>query len=104
VRHVADAVLVLYLGRAVEQGPAAALLDRPAHPYTKALIASRPLLGAPMPPAPAGEPAPPAREDACGFHPRCPFAVARCRAERPDLRTVADRLVACHRAEEIAPG
>jgi dipeptide transport system ATP-binding protein len=104
IRHVADELLVLYLGRAVEQGPAARLLDRPAHPYTRALIASRPLLGQKMPPPPSGEPVAPAREEACAFHPRCPFAVARCRAERPELRLLDERLVACHRAEELSAG
>jgi dipeptide transport system ATP-binding protein len=102
VRHVADQLLVLYLGRAVEQGAVAALLDRPAHPYTRALIASRPRLGKSLPPLLSGEPVAGAGADSCGFHPRCPFAVARCRSERPALRALGDRRVACHRAEELA--
>ena len=101
VRHVADDLLVLYLGRAVEQGAAAALLDRPAHPYTRALIASRPRLGKSLPPLLAGEPVAGIAADSCAFHPRCPLAVARCRGERPVLRPLDARLVACHRAEEL---
>ena len=102
VRHVADALLVLYLGRAVEQGEAAAVLDRPAHPYTRALIASRPRLGETLPQLVAGEPMRGVAVESCAFHPRCPFAAPRCRSERPSLRPFGDRLVACHRAEELA--
>jgi oligopeptide/dipeptide ABC transporter ATP-binding protein len=102
VRLMCEAILVLYLGRVVETGPAAAVLDAPRHPYTRALVAARPKHGRPI--ALAGEPAspidPPAH--ACLFHSRCPLAIARCLRERPVLRPLDAGLVACHRAEEMA--
>lgn len=105
VRHVADDVLVMYLGRSVELGDAAHILTRPLHPYTRMLLAATPSLH----PDPArttirisGEPpnplAPPA---GCAFHPRCPYATPRCSGEVPPLRTVEGRQVACHYAETI---
>ncbi len=104
VRLICEAILVLYLGRVAESGPAARVLAAPRHPYTQALVAARPKAGRPA--ALAGEPAsavdPPAQ--ACLFHGRCRLAVDRCRRERPPLRMVDDRLVACHRAEETAAG
>ena len=104
VEHVADEVLVLYLGRVAEQGPRAEVLGRPLHPYTQALLAAAPVLrpaaGA-APPAPlAGElPSPLAPPAGCAFHTRCPRAAPRCRVERPELRTLDRRRVACHYAE-----
>jgi len=102
VRLMCEAILVLYLGHVVETGPVAAVLGEPRHPYTRALVAARPKQGRPV--ALAGEPVspvdPPAH--ACLFHSRCPFAVERCLSERPHLRPLGGRLVACHRAEEIA--
>ncbi|MCC7271995.1 MAG: ATP-binding cassette domain-containing protein [Alphaproteobacteria bacterium] len=104
VRHMADRVLVMYLGRIVESGPARRIFARPAHPYTRALLAAAPV---PDPDVEAARPReilqgdPPSPIDpppGCGFHPRCAFAEARCRTERPPLRTVGDRRVACHRA------
>jgi oligopeptide/dipeptide ABC transporter ATP-binding protein len=96
-----EAILVLYLGRVVETGPVAAVLGEPRHPYTRALVAARPKQGRPV--ALAGEPVspvdPPAH--ACLFHSRCPFVVERCLRERPHLRPIGGRLVACHRAEEF---
>jgi dipeptide transport system ATP-binding protein len=102
VRHVADDLLVLYLGRAVEQGPAALLLAAPLHPYTRALIASRPRLGERIPAPLLGEPAADEPRGGCAFHPRCPMAEPRCRIEAPALRDFGARRVACHRAEELA--
>jgi peptide/nickel transport system ATP-binding protein len=100
VRHVSDHVVVMYLGRVVEQAPTAALFDAPNHPYTQALLAGAPRISrrrqvfAPV----KGEiPSPLAPPTGCHFHPRCPFAMPRCREERPALKAVAgDRLSACH--------
>jgi len=106
VRHVADDVMVMYLGRAVEQGPAQAILDAPRHPYTRALLSATPRVapGAQRQrlklqgelPSPLDPPA------GCAFHTRCPYATGRCVAERPEPRPVDGRLVACHHAEAIA--
>jgi peptide/nickel transport system ATP-binding protein len=92
-KYLCDRIAVLYLGRIVELAPRDALFGRPHHPYTKALLAAVPV---PDPKArreknlPKGEiPSaidPPA---GCHFHPRCPFAVPRCREERPQLKKVA---------------
>ena len=101
VRRVSHQVAIMYLGRFVEEGPTAAVFARPAHPYTLALLAATPR------PDPAlrraevelkGEiPSLANRPAACEFHPRCPFAQARCRAEAPELREVAPgQRVRCH--------
>jgi oligopeptide/dipeptide ABC transporter ATP-binding protein len=106
VSELCEQTAVLYLGRVAESGPTGALLGRPAHPYTRALRAAVPELGAarrtarftlPGEPPDAARPPP-----GCVFHPRCPLAVDRCRAEVPVLRPVGPgRLAACHRAEEV---
>jgi len=102
VRLIADTILVLYLGRIAEQGPAEAVFRRPLHPYTRALLAARPRLDAaaprrPLPPR--GEPPSPLDPPGgCAFHPRCPAATSLCSAERPALRRLDGRLVACHHA------
>jgi oligopeptide/dipeptide ABC transporter ATP-binding protein len=103
VRQVADRVAVMYLGQVVEEAPAAALFERPLHPYTRALRASVPPPDPAVPwapPALAGEPPSPAAvPPGCRFHPRCPVAEARCRTEPPALRPLAaGHLVACHLA------
>lgn len=108
VRYVADRVAVMYLGRIVEEGPAEALWERPAHPYTRALIGAMPLVDArrELPAALEGEVPDPARPPSgCRFHPRCPLAVERCRAEEPAPAPHRDpaRLVACWRADEQTP-
>ena len=103
VRLIADTVLVLYLGRTAEQGPAEAIFRRPLHPYTRALLAARPRLDATAPRRllpPQGEPPSPlAPPSGCAFHPRCPYATPLCAAQRPVLRLLDNRLVACHHAE-----
>jgi peptide/nickel transport system ATP-binding protein len=106
VKHVCHRVAVMYVGRLVEQAPADSLFARPRHPYTAALIRAVPI---PDPRAPsgdvalAGEVANPADPPpGCHFHPRCPFAVERCRVEPPALREVDGHAVRCHRAEELA--
>ncbi len=99
VRQISHDVAVMYLGRVVEQGDADAVFADPAHPYARALVASMP--GAPVRAALlAGDPPNPANRPAgCAFHPRCPIAVAQCRAETPVLKPRADgRMVACHLA------
>ena len=106
VRHIAHDVLVMYLGHAVEQGAKAIIFERPLHPYTQALLASTPGIvgsGAGVARTPlAGElPSPLNPPSGCVFSTRCPHAVERCRAERPLLRAVDTRQVACHLAEQF---
>ncbi len=99
VSQVADRVGVMYMGRIVELAPAAELFSRPRHPYTRMLLDAVPDLEAPgRPRRPvAGEvPNPLEPPSGCAFHPRCPHANDRCRAEAPRL---IDR-VACHAIEE----
>ncbi|MDJ0391331.1 ATP-binding cassette domain-containing protein [Roseomonas sp. E05] len=106
VRHVSDRVAVMYVGRIVEVAPTDALYRAPRHPYTEALLAAVP---APDPErqqrreAARGEVADPANPPpGCAFHPRCPYAVERCRVERPELTaTESGRWVSCHRAREL---
>ena len=109
VHHIADEILVMYLGRIVETGNAADVLAHPKHPYTGVLIASTPVAnprhaqaqdarGAILhgePPSPLSPP------PGCSFHRRCPLASERCRLEVPQLRKAdsSARLVACHHAD-----
>jgi dipeptide transport system ATP-binding protein len=108
VRHIAQEVLVMYLGRPVEQGPAPAIFGAPRHPYTRALLAATPHVepGERRQRVPlTGElPSPLAPPTGCAFHTRCPYAADRCRRERPELRPVDGRDAACHFAETIARG
>ena len=107
VRHVSDRVAVMYVGRIVETAPTAALYTTPRHPYTEALLAAVPK---PDPAlrdqtsAPRGEIADPANPPpGCAFHPRCPYAVERCRTELPALREIAPaHWSACHRTAELS--
>jgi peptide/nickel transport system ATP-binding protein len=109
VERLCNETVVLYLGRIVEQGPTESLLARPAHPYTRALRSAVPELDLAarrqrmvVPGIPADPADPPA---GCVFHPRCPLAVAVCRAEAPPLREIAPgRLAACHFAEDVLAG
>jgi len=105
VRHVADDVLVMYLGRPVEMGPAEVLYERPLHPYTQVLLSATPTIH-PDPDKPrvrvSGElPNPLDPPSGCAFHKRCPYADQRCREERPELRLIAARQVACHHVERL---
>jgi peptide/nickel transport system ATP-binding protein len=100
VRYIADRVAIMYLGRIVEIGPVGEIFDKPAHPYTEALIAAvpEPDPDLPIPEALLGE-IPNARErpSGCHFHPRCPKAQDRCRVEDPALVAGADgRQIRCH--------
>ena len=101
VRLMCDRVMVMYLGRIVECGPAADVFSRPAHPYTRLLVDALPRLGAPASNAalPAGEPGSPIDPDPhlCRFASRCPQARPRCSEMSPSLGSVgAAREVACH--------
>ncbi len=104
VRRIADEVMVMYLGRPVEQGSRDAIFERPAHPYTRALLASTPSVD----PRHRREriqlkgelPSPLNPPSGCAFHPRCPHAEERCRRERPELIEVDGTRVACHGVEE----
>ncbi|MCK6424861.1 MAG: dipeptide ABC transporter ATP-binding protein [Burkholderiaceae bacterium] len=114
IEHLADEVMVMYLGRVVERAPKAALFARPLHPYSQVLWAAVPRLdGARRVVAPAADLTPPSAlrseppsplnlPPGCAFHQRCPLADARCRAELPALRPAgaAGQWVACHRVEE----
>ncbi|MDL5596725.1 peptide ABC transporter ATP-binding protein [Bacillus subtilis] len=106
VRHVADDVLVMYLGRPAEMGPKELIYERPLHPYTRALLSATPAIH-PDPAKPkikiVGElPNPLDPPPGCAFHKRCPHATERCRSEVPELRLLDARQVACHHAESIA--
>jgi dipeptide transport system ATP-binding protein len=107
VKHIADEVMVMYLGRVVEQGARDAIFKSPQHPYTKALLSATPTpdptrkrerivlkgeLPSPLTP-PAG----------CTFHPRCPIAFERCGRENPNLVVHAQSLVACHAVNDPTP-
>jgi peptide/nickel transport system ATP-binding protein len=106
VRHVADRVAVMYLGRIVELAPADALFATPSHPYTQALLREAPSLNRrrDFEPIKGEIPSPLAPPPGCHFHPRCPFAVDRCRTERPELSSrpvgAAGHAIACHRGGE----
>ena len=104
IRHVADRIAILYLGRLVETGPTRAVFANPHHPYTRSLIASEPQ---PDPRrrradlAIRGEiPSLLRRPPGCEFHTRCPQAVATCRTLAPALRKISPgRFARCHLAE-----
>ena len=106
VRHIADSVMVMYAGHAVEQGPKDAIFADPRHPYTRALLASTPSLRGPrrtQRASPAGEPPSPlAHAAGCAFRARCPRAIARCAVEAPAVTAIGRVRVACHRAGEDA--
>ena len=107
VRHIADEVLVMYLGNTMEQGDKDLIFEAPLHPYTQALLASTPALGRSAGTRPTlllqGEiPSPLAPPAGCVFSSRCPHATARCRQERPPLAPLHGRLIACHEAATLA--
>jgi peptide/nickel transport system ATP-binding protein len=107
VKHVSDRVAVMYVGRIVEVAPTERLFTAPAHPYTEALLAAVPKPDPRLRAARVvleGEVADPANPPAgCAFHPRCAYAVERCRAETPTLEPVAPgHQVSCHRARELS--
>jgi dipeptide transport system ATP-binding protein len=103
VRHIADDVLVIYLGHAVETGSRDAIFDSPRHPYTRALLSATPVA------VPGGKrerilltgepPSPIAPPPGCPFSPRCFLAFDRCRREKPPLERKQGRDVACFAVE-----
>ena len=99
VRHMADRIAVMYLGRIVEEGDAEEICSNPMHPYTRMLIESVPALGraANSRQTARGElPSPIRPPSGCTFHPRCALADGECAVARPGLLPVETRLVACH--------
>ncbi|MFL5158387.1 MAG: peptide ABC transporter ATP-binding protein [Microvirga sp.] len=104
VRHIAHDVLVMYLGHAVEHGPKDRIYARPLHPYTQALLSSTPgitgvkrkriVLKGELP-SPLNPP------KGCVSSTRCPYVTERCKVERPQLRELDGRQVACHYAENF---
>jgi peptide/nickel transport system ATP-binding protein len=107
VRHVADEVSVMYLGRIVERAETLPLWTQPAHPYSEALIAAvpRPDGEGVLPHSLPGEvPDPTNPPSGCRFHPRCPYAFERCRVEDPALVPLAGgRSAACWLQQQDAP-
>jgi oligopeptide transport system ATP-binding protein len=108
VKHISDRVAVMYLGKIVELGPAVDVIERPSHPYTRALVSAIPtadpeaerrrqrIVLSGDPPSPIDPP------PGCPFHPRCPFAQERCQAAVPPLVPAGpDRVAACIRLAEI---
>jgi oligopeptide/dipeptide ABC transporter ATP-binding protein len=108
VAACADRVQVMYAGRIVERGTVRDVLARPAHPYTRALLASLPELDGPadaaLVPIPGAPPDLTRLPAGCAFEPRCAWRVERCARERPELETVGASESACWRAREVAAG
>lgn len=105
VEHIADDVMVMYLGKVVEQGSSEQIFSSPQHPYTQALLSSTPQLSADKRRARIklqGElPSPLNPPTGCAFHGRCQFANERCNNESPSLTTEQNgHLVACHAVVE----
>ena len=104
VKHIADEVMVMYLGKPVEQAAREVLFDNPQHPYTKALLSATPV------PDPGrkkervllkGElPSPIDPPTGCAFHPRCPVVFDRCAVETPHLQPAHAAQVSCHLMDE----
>ncbi|MGC8847000.1 MAG: oligopeptide/dipeptide ABC transporter ATP-binding protein, partial [Candidatus Hydrogenedens sp.] len=94
VRHISDKVLVMYLGKIVEEAPTETLFESPNHPYTRALLSAIPkpdpsislpkLLVQGEPPSPINPPS------GCSFHPRCPYATEQCKNEPPPLQNISE--------------
>ncbi|RRN03395.1 ABC transporter ATP-binding protein [Bibersteinia trehalosi] len=105
VEHIADEVMVMYLGRCVEKGDTKTIFGNPRHPYTQALLSATPRLDPNQRrerikltgelPSPLNPP------QGCAFHARCRFATEKCKVERPELKTYQDGTqVACFVVEE----
>jgi peptide/nickel transport system ATP-binding protein len=105
IEHFSDRVAIMYLGRIVELAPTEAFYQAPNHPYAQLLLAEVPRIGRPRTrrarsaselPSPLDPP------PGCHFHPRCPYAFARCRAEVPLLKQIAPgRYSACHLNDQV---
>ena len=106
VEEIADEVAVMYASQIVEQGPVRDVIERPRHPYTRALLECIPVMGGgkrELRPIPGALPNPLAPPPGCRFHPRCAFAVDTCRAVEPALEAVsAGHVTRCIRWQEIA--
>ncbi len=103
VRHVADSVGVMYLGRLVELAPKRTLFSAPRHPYTRMLLDAIPdiaMTGRQRTPVQGEVPNPLQPPTGCAFHPRCPHANARCSSERPALAEIDGIRIACHAVAE----
>jgi peptide/nickel transport system ATP-binding protein len=103
VRHVSDQVGVMYLGRLVELSGKHQLFGNPRHPYTRMLLDAIPKMhdtGRSRTPVSGEVPNPLNPPTGCAFHPRCPHANARCKAERPELLEIQGVKIACHAVEE----
>jgi len=103
VAKIAQRMLVMYAGEIVESGPARDLLDNPFHPYTRGLIASVPKpgarkkTGARLKEIPGNVPGLDQRPSGCSFHPRCDWAIEKCKTQKPQLRQIkTGRQVSCH--------
>jgi oligopeptide/dipeptide ABC transporter ATP-binding protein len=112
VEHVSDSIAIMYLGRIVEIGPADTVFAKPAHPYTRALMAAIPVPDPDMrrqsAPIKGEAPSPIAPPPGCPFHPRCPYAIEACKQAIPPLEPVTlpngaarPHLAACIRKHEI---
>jgi len=108
VRHIAKDIMVMYLGKVVEQGTAAQIFTDPKHPYTQALLSATPqadpsrkrqriVLQGELP-SPLNPPS------GCTFHPRCPWAVDLCKTREPALVSKQSRLASCHRVAPVTSG
>jgi oligopeptide transport system ATP-binding protein len=108
VKHISDRIAVMYLGKIVELGPAVDVIERPLHPYTRALVSAIPTANPDVersrqrivlpgdPPSPINPPV------GCPFHPRCPYMLEKCKAALPPLIPAnPTRTVACIRLGEI---
>ena len=103
VYHVSDRIGVMYLGRLCEVAKAHDLFTKPQHPYTRLLLDTIPdleMTGRQRTPVGGEVPNPIDPPSGCAFHPRCPFAEARCRKELPILKQTESGLAACHAVEE----
>ncbi|WP_322514165.1 oligopeptide/dipeptide ABC transporter ATP-binding protein [Rhodopseudomonas palustris] len=103
VQHIANKLIVMYLGRIVETGSAETIWKHPAHPYTQALLAAAPVADPHVMRSrkrfvlQGDLPSPTDLPEGCAFSTRCPFATDRCRQERPILRPLGEnRRTACH--------
>ena len=105
VKHIADRVAVMYLGRIVENAPTEELFAHPRHPYTQALLSAIPLPRAharrDRTILPGDVPSPIDPPSGCHLHLRCPHAIERCRVERPELTADGDHATACHSWREL---
>ena len=108
VKYISDRIAVMYLGKLVEVGPASEVVDRPLHPYARALVSAVPIPNPQLerqrrriilqgdPPSPLNPPA------GCSFHPRCPYAIEECKQQVPGLvEKELKRFAACIRVGEI---